>query len=298
MREHVLDLAALKVADEVPARAGRRAARPWRTSSCARFSPAQRDAGVGERADLLDRHVLDGGESSTSAGRARAPPPPRSPRARAARLRAHPLGVEAVDQLRHATPAWRPVTPPSRRWEKNSAGSRRSCTAPASWTSVHPGRPQPRARDRLEVDVAPVAVAGPRSANARADLLAGLVAAAAGARADRRGERASPSSPNAATPSATTPAASPRQPACSIADRAAAGQRDRQAVGREDDRRHARGSSPDRRTRHGLAGRAARPARARWPRGPGDPAGSARGARRRGRRPARGSRETRPGRRP
>ena len=64
----------------------------------------QRDAGLGERAELLERDVLDGGEDLDVAGSARPVAAARSPRARARGSRARRAGVEAVDQLRHATP--------------------------------------------------------------------------------------------------------------------------------------------------------------------------------------------------
>ena len=66
------------------------------TSAWAVFSPDELDAGLGERAHQLDRHVLGRGEQLDLAGVAPGPLAGRGDRARAtaARLRAHALGVE------------------------------------------------------------------------------------------------------------------------------------------------------------------------------------------------------------
>ena len=112
----------------------------------------QRDAGLGEHAEVLDVDVLDRGEQLDVAGiaaRARARRR-RSPRARGRRSRARAPASSA----RHTTPAWRPVTPPSRRWEKNSVVAAHRAQAGV----VDRRRRRPRASawrgDRGEVEVA------------------------------------------------------------------------------------------------------------------------------------------------
>ncbi len=81
---------------------------------------------------------------------------------------AHPGRVQA----RHTTPAWRPVTPPSRRWEKNRSSPAQIVQSPVSWISSTPGLGEPVARDRREVEVA-LADPGARDAGERGlDVLA------------------------------------------------------------------------------------------------------------------------------
>jgi hypothetical protein len=222
----------------------------------------QRDARLRERAELLERDVLDRGEQLDVAGS--------RPRGAARDLLAHAVGVArraAPDQARHTTPAWRPVTPPSRRWEKNSA-SAHIVHRPGV---VDLGTPAARAaaRDGGEVEVA-LAARGRRSREARVDLLADLVAAAAGAGPSAAviGPSA-PSSRSAATPSARMPPASPRQPPCSAATAPRAVSATGEAVGREHERAPRAARWPDRPS--SAAGRAAdggSAARARAPRAP------------------------------
>ena len=139
----------------------------------------ERDAGLGERPQLLQRHVLDRREDLDAV---------RQLGADAREVLAHAAGVDAGDQARHTTPAWRPVTPPSRRWEKNRPNQHivhrpMSCTVGnARFRRARcGGRPRGRGCARRGG-----VVAGER----RVDLLADLVAAAAGAGADQRGHRA------------------------------------------------------------------------------------------------------------
>ena len=99
----------------------RRGAACLRSSSCARFSPASVDArprrappssssgDVLHRREDLDARRVAAGPRAAAAISSRT-------RSRFARTRR----VEAGDQLRHATPAWRPGAPRSRRWEKNA----------------------------------------------------------------------------------------------------------------------------------------------------------------------------------
>src|SRR5918995_617941 len=122
VREQVLDLAALELADEVPAEHAR--VRLGLGGEVLRAVLAeQRHARLGEHPELLERDVLDRGQQL-----------------RVADLGADPLGVlaharrvEAGDQARHTTPAWRPVTPLSARWEKNRS-LRHIVHSPLSWT--------------------------------------------------------------------------------------------------------------------------------------------------------------------
>src|SRR3954452_24571746 len=136
VREDLLDLAALELADEVPAEAGVLAVLGLEVLRA--VLPEQGQAGLGEHADLVERDVLHRGEQF-HLGRVA----PRAARrvgdllANARGRRAHRAGLEYGDQARHTTPAWRPVTPPSRRWEKNSP-NQHIVQRPTSWTSSTP----------------------------------------------------------------------------------------------------------------------------------------------------------------
>src|SRR4029079_15662191 len=102
----------------------------------------QRHARLGEHAELLERDVLDGRQQLRVADL----------RADTLRSLAPPRGVEAGDQARHTTPAWRPVTPPSARWEKNRSG-RQIVQTPRAGTSATPASARscraPAGRSRL-----------------------------------------------------------------------------------------------------------------------------------------------------
>ena len=81
------------------------------------------------------RHVLDRGQDLHPL---RVAPGAGDRLADALQVGVHQLRGQPVDQLDHhppmsqATPAWRPVTPRSRRWEKNSAGSEQIVQIPMS----------------------------------------------------------------------------------------------------------------------------------------------------------------------
>jgi hypothetical protein len=76
-----------------------------------------------EHAHRLDGHVLGGGQQLDLRGvAARAGTRLRDAPARVAGPLPHAAGLEALYDPSQASPAWRPVTPPSRRWEKNSSG--------------------------------------------------------------------------------------------------------------------------------------------------------------------------------
>src|SRR3954464_3630844 len=186
------------------------ASRSW-----ARFSPATVTPASASVPISSSGTYFTAASTSTSAG-SRPPPraPPRlarsAPRpgdflADAVEVRADRARVEAVDQLRHATPAWRPVTPRSRRWEKKRSGSW-IVHSPPAWTVSTPAavrrsraralratrrpplpEPPPRqalARERLEVDRPPA------RAERRPHLVADLVAARPRPGADRGGDPA------------------------------------------------------------------------------------------------------------
>ena len=177
----------------------RDAAAALASSSCARFSPTTRDPGLGERAELLDRDVLDRGEDLGSSVAADLV----AHLARGWRRRAR---VEAADQLRHATPAWRPVTPPSRRWEKKRSASQ-IVHRPKSSISVHAGRLRRARGDRLEVERALAGRRTPRGPRRRPRSSTARRPARSRRPAARRRRAA-----QRATPSSSTPPASPRQP--------------------------------------------------------------------------------------
>ena len=281
VREDVLDLAALELADEVPAeRAGVRLGLGDEVLRA--VLAQQRHARLGEHLELLERHVLDRGEQLGVADL----------RADALGVLAHARGVEAADQLRHTTPAWRPVTPPSARWEKNRS-LRHIVHRPTSWTSATPASAELRGGDGLQGEVAlPHAGAG-HVREVLEHLLADLVAAAARAGADHGGDRAlgaelaqrehalldDPARQRRASRSAPRPRRRRRRAA-------RAGSRRRTRARR---RRAAR--SPGRpRRRPGARALAARRRGARARRGPGGRRGSARAGARPRRPGARGSR--------
>src|SRR3954463_13366763 len=123
VRQDVLDLAALELADEVPAERPRMRLGLGGEGLRAVLAE-QAPARLGEHLQLLQRHVLDRREQLRVADLL----------ADAGGVLAHARGVEPGDQARHATPAWRPVAPPSARWEKNRS-ARQIVHSPRSWTS-------------------------------------------------------------------------------------------------------------------------------------------------------------------
>ena len=240
-----------------------------------------RQAGLGDHAELLERDVLHRGEQ-LDLGRVAAGLLRRRGDLLADALGrgAHRLGLQAGDQARHTTPAWRPVTPRSRRWEKNSSGRRTSCTARRRGPLATPGGLELRPGDGGEVEVA-LADARVVGREARVDLLADLVAAAARRRAERGGD--GPVRPELAQRRDALghdPARQPAPAAVQRRDGAVGDEHHRQAVGRE----HERGDVVERRRLAVLLGRGPlgpgrlgrRGARSR--RGPAARRGSARGA--------------------
>jgi len=136
VRQELADLAALEMADEVP---GERAGVRLRLGHevLGAVLAHQLDAGLGEHRELLDRHVLDRredlhvGRVAPGGGDLGADP---------LEVRADHVGPQSGDQLNHTSPACRPVTPRSRRWEKNSASSEQIVHSSTSWTVSTPAR--------------------------------------------------------------------------------------------------------------------------------------------------------------
>ena len=169
----------------------------------------QRDPGLGERPELLERHVLDRGEDLDAVRQLAADP---------REVGADAGGVEAGDQTRHTTPAWRPVTPavaavgeeqavPAHACTGRRRGSRRT-PASASWARAIAARSRLRRRGARR-----------GRANARVDLLADLVAAARarlGRSARSPGRRRRLAQRGDALARSRPPPA-PRQPQCSAA---------------------------------------------------------------------------------
>src|SRR3954470_19079431 len=212
-RDDLAHLAALELADEVPAEAVAMGG-TLLLELLGAVLAEQRDAGLRQRAEVVGLDVLHGGEQLHGLRVAA--------RASRGRLdsRAHPVGVGADDvdvQARHTTPAWRPVTPPSRRWEKNSARSAHIVHRPVSRTSATPAasscaratasraRLRPPRRASYAANRAwtssPTSQQHPRAAGPSAAVIG----------------PSPPRSRSAATPSARMPPASPRQPPCSAA---------------------------------------------------------------------------------
>ena len=134
MGQEVADLAALQLADEIPGEpAGQR--RRLGDQVLRAVLADQRDAALGERPQLGHRQVLDRGQDLDLRGIATGGG---DLLADARQVGGDPLGGQAVDQVNHATPAWRPVTPRSRRWEKNSVGSAQIVHIPMSATAPTP----------------------------------------------------------------------------------------------------------------------------------------------------------------
>ena len=142
--------------------------------------PEQAQAGLGQDLELLGGDVLRGGQDLHVAGVA----PGRGGELVVDALEVGPdaRGVQAPDHLRHATPAWRPVTPPSRRWLKKSPGGAHIVHRPLRWSSSTAGGVQLPGGDRGEVE------RRARRAEAGAQVVADLVAARPGRRADRGGD--------------------------------------------------------------------------------------------------------------
>ena len=218
VRRDVLDLAALERADEVPGEQVAVAPPAWRAGPGRGSRPPARCPASASAGRSSASHVLDGGAGSR----------PRGPIRSRTRSRFAPSPVQ--DPSRTMMPAWRPVTPSSRRWEKYRSGSqlvqRSTCCDVAR-------RPPPRAAPRSPR--AGRACARRRDARRRPRTRSStsspdLVAAAADARARPRRRAAIERAPRAFS---MIPPASGRQPQWSIADLLAVRERDREAVGHQ-----------------------------------------------------------------
>ena len=98
-------------------------------------------------------------------------------------------GVEPLYELSHARPAWRPVRPRSRRWEKNSSGLQLVQRPQALTRSASHAEPLELAANRERQVEAPVGhhvIAVAAGAKRLPDLVPDLVAAGADARPERR----------------------------------------------------------------------------------------------------------------
>ena len=233
VREDQLDLAALQLADEVPAQApGARVA--LASSSWARFSPTASRPASASAPSSSSATYLTAASSSTSPGRARLVRPPR-------RSRVEDVGAGSLEpgQSRHATPAWRPVTPrvAAVGEEQRRVGAHRAQAGVVD--GLDPGcaqlgarRPTSRARLRspTRASMAREARRGPpRRPRSSSRAAPGPSAAVTGP--------APPTSRSARTPSATIAAGQAAPAAVQHRDGAVGDERDRQAVGGEHERR-------------------------------------------------------------
>src|SRR3954453_22026271 len=135
VREDLLDLAALELADEVPAELG--VGGGLGLELLGSVLAQQCEPGLVQDGEVLERDVLDGGEQLDLVGAAAGLLSGLADLGTYALEAApHRLDLDAVDQARHTTPACRPVTPPSRRWEKNR--SLHMVQRPTSWASSTP----------------------------------------------------------------------------------------------------------------------------------------------------------------
>ena len=107
-RQHVLRLAALEVADEVPVKRSPQrsclASRSARVFSPTSLSPASASAPRSSAA-----HILDGGQELDLPGERPGRAQAAAMRSHLRQARAHELRVEVPTELSHARPAWRPV---------------------------------------------------------------------------------------------------------------------------------------------------------------------------------------------
>ena len=113
------------------------------TRSCARFSPSSVTPASASTPSSSSGTYLTAASSSAS---------PISERMRSAFSRTRAASRPVISS-RHTTPAWRPVTPPSARWEKNRSG-RQIVHSPTSWTSATPASASFVAGDGGQVEVA------------------------------------------------------------------------------------------------------------------------------------------------
>ena len=124
------------------------------TRSCARFSPASVMPASASTPTSSSGTYFTAARTSTSAGSRPARAHAAAISARTAlEVRADPLGVQAVDQLRHATPPCRPGGLALAAVGPEAARGAQIVQSPASWISVTPACSSMRARDGGEVGV-------------------------------------------------------------------------------------------------------------------------------------------------
>src|SRR5436305_826066 len=116
MREHLSDLAALQAPDEVP-REYARIGLCLGDEVLGSVLADEVDPRLGQDPQLADGHVL---HRSQDLDLADIPARRRDLLTRALQICADRLGPQSRYRLNHTTPAWRPVIPPSRRWENIS----------------------------------------------------------------------------------------------------------------------------------------------------------------------------------
>ena len=124
------------------------------TRSCARFSPTSSIPASASTPSSSTGTYLTAARIWTSPGSL---PVAAISLADAVEVRPDRLGPQARYRLNHAIPACRPVIPPSRRWENSSVGSAADRAQPDVVHDLDAGALELLARDRLEVQVAPVA---------------------------------------------------------------------------------------------------------------------------------------------
>ena len=148
----------------------------------------QLDAGLGERAHLVRRR-----RTWSRPGSRRPRPRARAPARGCARTTSGSMPRISSAICSHATPAWRPVSPPSRRWEKNRSGLQLVQRPRALDLARRRPRPSSRVATSGRSSIRPSASPSPEGVERRQDLVPDLEAAAADAGADRRGASASTS---------------------------------------------------------------------------------------------------------
>ena len=232
-RQQLLHLAALQVADEVPLE-GVAPALVLGDEVLLAVLADQRHPGLGQRPHLLQRHVLASRRGSRPRARRARGRAPGWRRSSPARGRGSAPAPQALPGSSQARPACRPVTPPSRRWEKKSSGSQ-LVQRPAISIRSTPASRRRRRRPRRG------RACGPRRSPRRGRKRPrGPPRRPRSSRARFPGPTAAAVAPTAAAPAATYPGGEAAPAAVEHRHAARARERDRQAVGDEDERRQPR----------------------------------------------------------
>ena len=186
------------------------------TRSCARFSPTSVMPPSASAPSSSTGTYLIAAQISTSSGSRAGVGDARRARARGSpRSRAGSRPVNSRRHDRHTIPPWRPVTPSSRRCEKNTSGSQ-YVQRPTSWMCATPPARSLRLGDRLQVEHAARRRRRPGRRTRRAPRArprSGTGRCPGRSRRDRLRRRTAPERARRSRP------ASPRQPQCSIATR-------------------------------------------------------------------------------